>query len=255
MENAILPHINKLSREGRVKNYFLQFNNSNGENLRLPLLVSAGNESNVARETGDHFTSYFYTLPVIEDKKEDHAHKLFMDFPCNTIQYGLYSVDNGDPHLQQSLSEVIIEALCTEIKDDTIIIRLAFYLYVTLLQIASGNTRLSFNQLLTMEYCLYTDVGETDEALIIKLFFEENRHMLFDTCYNVMKLREGLPAWVYQWAAVCETRFNNCLANNNSPEARKKVFNEIARHIDDQMNLNIHVKLLLFHFIRQITAV
>jgi len=255
MQNGILPHINKLRHEGRVKNYCLEFNGSNGDNIRLTLLVPASNASTVARETGDHFTAYLSTLPVTENKKEADARKLFMDFPDNTIQYGLYTVDNGDPALQQGLSEIIITALFTEAKDDTIIIRLAFYLYITLLQVASGNTGLSFKQLLTMEYCFYTDLGETGDAVIMKQFFAENRHMLFETSYTIMKLRGGLPEWVYQWAGLCEIKFKNHPVYNNSSIAAKAVFDTIAGYIDKQINLSANTRILLFHFIRQLTAV
>ena len=260
MSKGILPHLNMLYREENLQAHHIHLNYANGENIRLPLLVSYNETTWVARQTDDFFKSYFSKAPVHENKTEVPRNKLFMNFASNTIQYGLYSMKTrhafyDDTDFQQTLSDIIIEALANDMINDAVILRLSFFLYLTLLQITTQNTNVAFDRLLTIPfYFPYDDRKAPDLGLFAQLF-DENKEAMFNISYDITRKSEGLPPWVRQWAAVCKTKMKKSILNNYHKTEGKQAYDEIAYYIDQQVGINESMKFLLFKFIRKVNTV
>lgn len=260
MSKGILPYINMLYRKEDLQAHHIQLNYANGENIRLPLLVKYDHTTWVARQTDDYFRSFFSQTAVPENKTEILKDKLFMNFPPNTIQYGLYSMKTrhaffDDTDFQQTLSEIIIEALANDMVNDAAILRLSFFLYLTLLQVITQNTSVELDRLLTVPfYFPYDDRKAPDMGLFTQLF-DENKEAMFNLSYDITRKSENLPPWVRQWAAVCKTKMKKSILNNYYKVEGKQAYDEIAYYIDQQVGINERMKFLLFNFIRKVNTV
>lgn len=135
-QQGIRPFV---ENNNRVKAYTIEFNYLSGQNIRLALLTDEYEKQEVAKNTDAYFKDYFETANLQQIPVKLPIGGVFMPFPANTIQYGLYPpVTVGLDKLDQftlpiTVSKIMVAALQDEIDDETIL-TLAFYLQISLVK-------------------------------------------------------------------------------------------------------------------------
>lgn len=123
-----------------IKGYRIEFNHLSGENLRLALLTYEDEAEELAKSASIYFNKYFRELKtpkIIEE--ESYSKGLFMQFPINSIQFGLFPPETINKSelekclLPTSISKAMLSAFQEEI-DHELTLTFAFYLHITIIK-------------------------------------------------------------------------------------------------------------------------
>ena len=122
----------------------IEFNAFCGENLRLCIQTYKDKATELLYMMDNYYREYFKSQ-FYSNKANKQSYKgVFMHFPVNTIQFGLFSTDilseyDAEYHLfSDNLSEIMLSAFKEEI-DDEIILSFCYYLNVAMAKAAISN--------------------------------------------------------------------------------------------------------------------
>jgi hypothetical protein len=236
-----------VSSTPKLINYTIEFNYLSGENIRLALLVSQNDASVIAKNADLHFKNYFAKSNLNIKLHKPLFDGIFMLFPTNTIQYGLYPpqhIIQDEMQRHQTaidLSEIMIEALQDEI-DDEAIITFAFYLQMGLIR--------SVYKYLNNIDKLFLTIGDfanadnnldenltSDYSIMDEITLDVMQAESFDIDLN----------WMGSWTKQC---MDSLLQTNDSDEIRiKRFYANRTAAIHRQLGLNIKSENLLDYLI------
>lgn len=187
----------------------LGYHDHEGEHVALSLLTPLSKAERLAQYTDTFFTQFFKTHPLSTPAPSYHGKTLFMPIPCNTIQFGLYSVINEQEenvHVFQSsaLSRIILAALAEEPIDDETIVTFALYLYFAIIE--------------TIETCTNPEHSTIHDELTIQLSslpMEELSEIIHDRYLANKPTIDSIAAdffsgqaddisWLSEWKTICK---------------------------------------------------
>jgi hypothetical protein len=228
----------------------VEFNYLFGENIRLAFLMPEEECKHFALQTDTWFKSFFSKANFPVSKPVLPLKGIFLPFPQNTIQYGLYRPEVLYPPgqkykhlLHSSLSHIIIEALKTEEIDDEMILTFTYYLHISLIKtILKGNLA----SVTEVYNCYNNSFPENEETAIIT---DNMKNMLAiaDSIFNP-QTREDIPGWLQQWISVCDMQMKMELTSANTFYAK---YSRIVNQIHHQLGIEEKMGLLLPVFIRK----
>jgi hypothetical protein len=233
----------------RVKGYTIEFNYLSGQNIRLALLTNEDEKQQVAQNADAYFKHYFATanlqqLPV----KLPVVGGVFLPFPGNTIQYGLYppvivASDKLDQYtLPITVSKIMIAVLEDDIDDETIL-TLAYYLQISLVKTIyqlTGNERDLFA---TIEQA--NNFNADDNAL-------SNLSLMKEITEDVMQTErfDSELDWLNSWIDDCKTAFlsvNKTEQDTNAPV--RSIYKFWIQTICYQLGINTYARHMLNYFV------
>jgi hypothetical protein len=260
MFKGIQPFLKTCAHNNLLKAYHLQFNYSGGENIRFPLLIAEDKTQETAMFIDSYFKSCFSQAPAMDNLMPVRGNRIFMDFPVNTIQYGLYTPDStinlhSDVNFRMNFSALLMESFSDGGIDDTGILTLSLCLYLTLMNVTVQNSGLQFDDLMVMPF-QFPDVNEKIiETEAFYKNFESNKKSLFELTHDIMNQSELLPYWLRKWHYLCELKFKQPGDGNEPILTGDAIYFEISHYINIHLGLSENMNFLLLSFIRKMTAV
>ncbi len=228
--------------------YTIEFNYLSGENIRLSLLVNKSDAQLMAKSADEYFKAYFASANLTVKQAEPPFMGVFMPFPANTIQYGLYTpqpINTDEVERYQTainLSAIMLEALQDEIDDETII-TFAFYLQM-------GLVRSLYNYLQGVDE-LFSITSELDVAYKAEGDLTSSYSLMDEITVDVMqseKFDHELD-WMNKWITQCKATLKVQTANSGKGIQAKQFYANRMAAISRQLGLNNNSKNLLSHFI------
>lgn len=264
IREGIAPFINILSEEKRLTAHQLQFSYSCGENIRLSLLANAGIAEELAKRTDAYFKDFFGKAGLPKEQRQFPVEAVFMPFPANTIQYGLYKAPSTDKALsmkkidfQNQLSLLMAEALGGESIDEETILTFAFYLNIAWLKTllcCHGNR----DELLNIyDYETHFKKEGQIDAEFSEAKFEDNKHMLLEITNDVLNQQQLVinnnPSWLPKWFAACEEVIEKeQRVNSGQDNPFMMVHSQTVHTINEQLGLTENMRLLVFYFVAKV---
>ncbi|HTH83012.1 MAG TPA: hypothetical protein VL490_08760 [Mucilaginibacter sp.] len=257
LNNGISYFLKQIDKAGYLTSYLLEFNELNGENIRFSIEVSKNRAEQIAKEMDVFFNAFFLdAITGQDDEISSHLKvgELFMPFPQNTIQYGLYNYlpgnDCEDKHhaLNVMLSSIIIDVLKDEENlNDEIILTFAFYLNLLLVKLIMDQECMPIAGLIDF----YNNWGNKTNENINRSALtgsEETEDLMFEIAKSVFNpLQVGdIPEWLDKWGASIKKE----LTYSKTP--KEEIHSTTVYVIYSQLGINKYIRLLNFHFIHQV---
>jgi len=256
LNEAIKPFMDLSIVENTIDSFRIEMNYMNGENVRLALHTVNNNSASLALQTDSYFKNYF-------SKRKHEPYELslplkgiFMPFPINSIQYGLYRIkptEKEEIDIMKELSLIIVDFFKEEIPADETILLFAFHLHICCFKITSTFTKHAAN--IADLYRL----PPLEEMAAVKEFaeekFSENEITLLqvveDIFYDSIAENESLK-WLNKWELLCDQWVKQWIKSgkysaNNIVEIHKKIFFQI----NNQLAINGDMLFLLFCFVNR----
>ena len=92
LRKGISLFLHKLHLSGDLICFRIFFNSSGGENIRVAILSATKSASRIACFTDNYFKSFYKEKGYIVSASKFPVNSLFLDFPNNSIQYGLFTL-------------------------------------------------------------------------------------------------------------------------------------------------------------------
>ena len=231
-----------------LKSYKITFNYLSGENIRLTLFTDLGNEEALAEQADGYFKSYFEKANLPQQPVKLPVNGIFMPFPGNTIQYGLYppeaitATDLNRHLLSLNLSKIIVAALQDEIDDETIL-TFGFYLQISLVKTI---------------YKFLNDVDALFTVIAPAITFKpdddtlSNLSLMKEITDDVMQTErfDSELNWLNRWSDDCATAL--LPINKVDPNAISAVMNIYQLHLQtiySQLGINTYGRDMLNYFV------
>lgn len=251
---GIKPFVKEASDQLLLEAYQLEFNDTNGENIRLKLLTNQRNSKLLAEQASAYFKQFFIAVKLPFKEIQLPPDELFMPFNPNTVQYGLYTIVSSNDlkgcQLETGFSHLMTEALENQVIDEETIITLGFYFHIGLLKVLKQRKLdFAYKDVLLR----YTDYASTDPGSM-HTAYQESKAMLLEIYQDIMEQEryDDIP-WLERWMHLCEEELNRQI------ELAGNQLNDIIQYrfiflVHTHLDINKYINFLLWYFIKQVVA-
>lgn len=236
LKEGINPLINNLDKETLMAHQ-IELNYIRGENIRLAFLSSDQNAIKLAQLVDAHFKRYFSNTQL-----QKHGFipgkDLFMPFPENTIQYGLYDIDVYPEiekyQVEQELAHLIIHSF-EENFDDQTVLTLALYLHLVILKILHSSFP-EYLAILPGLYKGYADMSIGNGALSDIPEMLENTTLLREITNDVFTENNFAHftaelAWLQKWFEICQNKIISSIEGHRFEKTHADLSTLVAKHL------------------------
>lgn len=196
-----------------VQSFLIKFNYLSGENIRFAVLSPVDHREEIAKGIDQYFKNFFSSADLITKETPFPPRGLFLPFPQNTIQYGLYmetSATQADT-AEIKFSEIMLAAFEeAEIVDDETI--LIFTLYLNMAMVKMLRRYVAED---TMFYELFSSTRKhelnTLDVDMIAEKYSQTRDAVQEIFHDILlsdKSERELP-WLTKWMELCETTYRH----------------------------------------------
>lgn len=253
LKDVIHPYINMLFDEDKIISFKLQFDYLCGENIRLALLVPNHLAYKVAKKTDIYFKAFFKKEQLLPISNEGPFNSVFMPYPQNTVQYGLYStsiLSESDDLLifQQAISEAMIEVFADDnIIDDEIILTFGLYILFGCYKIIRSSN------LLFEESCLALYKAQTESVKTLNIDHDLIQVKYDELSSNIDEIyADVMNPLTYDnliWLGKLEVALIKMIEVIRDKKHEMVFFNQINFLLNQQLGLNDFSGMLLNIFI------
>lgn len=251
LTNGVKRFVDEVSNKNTIKSLLIEFNYLCGENIRVALKTEAKNARLLAHQIDDFFKGFFLSAKLYKKTATLPVTGVFMPFPKNTIQYGLYKVtiDNEqlNSNLTSKISDCIVNALEEEMIDEEILIMLAFYMHCSLITQLERTSKNIFLSHYNLDYQYKT--GTVTESYLIEKY-HQNKTSLIEVeksirNYDSAEYNEN-PRWLINWINDCKQIIYPQLSGAT------EVYRNFRNSINNQLGLTDNMTLLVYYFIKKV---
>lgn len=256
LDTGIKPFLKHLSQTYMIDAYKLSLNDARGENIRLAILVTIAQSKLIAREADAYFTHYFQQTHLQGMPAEEATRAIFMPFPNNSVQYGLYSVSREDavlPLHHTILPLILINGLASDAIDDEAIITFAFSLHVSTIKVVMEYDKTIWASI----YATYAETIARDrnsfnrEQLMVEV--SENREYILQIVNNIFAASgDDTPNrdlyWLPKWENALKEHLSG-LPKAGQHTIPQSFYTKLASTINESLGLSKGKELLLACFI------
>jgi len=194
-----------------IAGYSIEFNYESGENIRFAISCLTEQADQLAKDADEYFKLFFRRNDLPSASIKLPLNGIFLPFPCNSIQFGLYRGKSETCLLSGILSRTIIDALCDDEIDNESIVTLAFYLYLGVLR---KYERINGSDAVDEYIRLNCKPSHGIDDKIFETSYEENRELFEEISRDVMQSEEQVllrdAPWLQQWLYACEEEIVAC---------------------------------------------
>lgn len=255
LRNGIKAFIEQSSIATITEALMIEFNYTRGENIRFAIKIPIQNAGMIADDIDNFFKSFFSKANLSKKEITLPVQGIFLPFPANTIQYGLYnrlptssSIANK---ITSKTSDCIIKALMNNdlVYEETLIM-LAFYFHCALITQAKETAEHEFINIYRSEIHSNSNVVITEQYLLKK--YQENKTCLMEIEGNIRNYQSAQysdnPSWLVEWMVTCKEALVAQLAENNN------IIINIQNSINRQLGLTNSMIKLVHYFVKSIYA-
>ncbi|TDX00978.1 hypothetical protein [Dinghuibacter silviterrae] len=232
--------------EGDILSYQIGLNYQGGENIRLAFLAEEDRAGDLALHARDYFQSFFSSAGLVPSETGLPVKGIFMPFPCNTIQFGLYEASTSDHHIERAISDIMLQALPeNDIEEETILMT-AYYLHISLLVTLCpyGGKEMAHYSPVYQSRLL---TSETIDEPFKQNELNANRSIFMEVIRDISASRSGkemsIPSRLAQWMALCKRIISEMPASESH--------RYLSHYINKQLGITGDMNILLNYFIYQ----
>lgn len=235
-----------------ILRFNIEFSYFCGESIRFSVFCESRHAELLSMKTDVFFKAFFREKCFPAKEIVLPVDGIFLPFPANTIQYGLYenpSLSDRLDTIKEAISGIILNTLAEDIIDDESIFTLAIYLHLGLLREVK---RLSDVALQNLKfYHGHTDPGEKD---LLKENYETNKMIYAEIYSDVFNRRrdteDEVSLWLNNWIELC----SNLIAFDFNDQTDIVPALAIASTIDKLLGVDASRKLVLSNIIQNLMS-
>jgi hypothetical protein len=254
LKNGIRPFLAELSDKKLIGPLLIEFNYLSGENIRLAIQTETQNAEVLADKFDDFFKEFFLLTNLQKKEVVLPIDSIFLPFPANTIQYGLYKVVDVDDLRSKIISKIsfcIIDALEDDTIDEEVLITFAFYLHIALITQLEELCQSKADFLSFYNSEIYENVEELiGEQYLVKKY-EDNKASLIEIEESIRNYQEPefseTPPWLIEWIESCKEIILSDLS-----EDKWLLLVIIRENINRQLGLTNNMRRLVNYFINSV---
>lgn len=199
-----MPFVQESARE-----YDIRLGYQGGEHVALSLLTPLSHAERLAQTCDTYFTHYFrnhlFSVPV----PSHYGKALFMPIPCNSVQFGLYSIineqeENLPVYTSCSLSKIMLTALAEESIDNETIVTFALYLYFSLIATIQASTNVEQNTLQGELTRQLSSLPMEELSEIIHGRYLANKPTIDSIAADIFSGQPSDIPWLNEWKTTCK---------------------------------------------------
>ena len=263
IEKGITPFLSDPVNKIYQNSFLLEFNYLSGENIRFSPLVKEEDTIDVSEKLDSWFKNFFSLADLPQKRHKLPVKGLFMPFPSNSIQYGLYDPikimgqeDYAEYKFRKGLSMIMIDALKDEAIDDETILTFVFYLTVAWLKVIMI-TWPDVDKNLSQLYIRHEiHNGKKVDKDFISQNFEHNKEMLLEITSDIMAYSftkpVNIPSWLESWMQLCENEISKEKALHNSKESVKIIYRKTLSVVFQHLGITVNMRSILLYFIDRV---
>jgi len=161
----IRPLFRKLEEAGYLMDFQIMLNNVSGDNIRLVLVIANNMQTEVIAILQTNFADFINCHALHPKACKNEQQSIFMNFPVNSIQYGLFSTRGfvDDPTaamLRKGVSKMMIGLFCQENVDDDLLVTFAVCIWFSWIRVLLNSNSISADQITETLTPLNIDVSE-----------------------------------------------------------------------------------------------
>jgi hypothetical protein len=258
LTNGIKPFLDQNTHNNQVNLYEIALNYSGGDNIRLALRTQYANAVELAKQTDGYFKNFFLQKNYPGEENQ-FFNSLFMPFPVNTIQYGLYKTGIEDDRIYQFtkvLSGLLLNTLPDEAIDEQQLLLFAFYLHIIYINSLAKNNYIPDLSSLYQQQLQNKEVSITENT--VAEAYEDNKEVLQEIKTDI-STANGLSAYQISgfadWIKLCATDITGTISNNEkyNPVLYPN-FLQTFYLINKQLGITDNMAVMLLYFIKQVSS-
>lgn len=226
------------------KNYHLQFNNNDGENIRLAILVDSLEASDFTQKLQDFFNNFFSSYP--QHTNPTLGNGIFKSCQSSSVYYGLYDNSKYFPLVDcNNLCNIIIKGVSDETIDLDLIFTLILYLQLLLVKSVS---KISPELILCLFESSQVKTNENHDQNTFSLFKDKptssalktailkNKEIVLEIIEDVMapKLGEYDQEWMSEWVTSCQIELQHLTQPGTSTSQTTRI---IKKYYDYKVSI------------------
>lgn len=261
LKKGIKPFLIEIIEEKLCKSFNIEFNYLCGENIRLSLLTDDSPET-VAKKTDDYFKDFFSVSQLHYRDVKLPVNGIFLPFPPNTIQYGLYQTESSDKakhELNEEFSLLLLNVLADDVVDEESILTFAFYLHIALTKVLKRN-RLNIDEILP----IYEEINEAELLTIteevVEEKYKESEMMLVEVFEDINQPKSLVTRskWLGDWEDSCQKFIEQEKYLNSILKVNTKLQNchaQLASLINSHLGISGNMQAIINCFIKNVLLV
>lgn len=255
LQSGIKPLLHNTVFANGILTYKVKFNYKRGENIRLAWLTDLSNAESTAKHIDAYFKDFFKASRFSGGQVPFYGTSIFMPFPVNTIQYGLYSIYSNDFYdLEEGLSDAMTMELSENDLDDESILTFAFYLNLSAIK-------------MLLNYCedmidwvkanyIYISDHESVGIDLLKIGHEvdKNKAMIVDIAKDVFaerRLQDANFIWLEKWERACYNMYAQNSFDGMNVEQLQVAYFAVLNIIRNNLSLSEEEAIMLDLFIKE----
>lgn len=252
IKRAVIPFLD-LSSARYGMSYICHFSTFRGDAIHFTILVKQ-DKNDFVLFLHSYFQKYFNEHPASFIRDQEEFDSVFMDFPPNSLQYGLHDFPfNGSsrfdlnmPFVLQETSAIFLAAL-SKAGAASDIMTLALHIYSSS---SIYHQKFSENQ----EWETSGQVTDSQLQQLLDIQYDENIELVKQVMmnnYNIIykKKLPGNQSWLNRWSAL-----NKRVAENepsSSSDILKPSYRDFIAYSKKQLGLNQDEEVLIRHFVNK----
>lgn len=257
LTDGIKPFLDQKTHNQQIRLYEIALNYAGGDNIRLALRTQHANAAELAKQTDEYFKIFFQQKNYPREENQ-FSNSVFMPFPINTIQYGLYKIkidDDRKYRFTKALSDVLLNVLPDEAIDEQKILLLAYYLLIIYTKSLEKNNYIVDLLSLYQQHLFNKEVSIVEDT--VAEAYEENKELLEEIAAAIstpQALGDDLIAGFEDWIKLCEEDITATISD--SKEYNPILYSNFIRTfylLNKQLAITDNMAVMLLYFIKQVS--
>jgi len=254
----IHPLFEKLEEAGFLMDFQIMLNNISGDNIRLVLVIANNMQTEAIAILQTSFTDFINRYALQPKVFKNERSSIFMNFPVNSIQYGLFSTrgfadDPTTAMLRKGISKVMIKLFCQENIDDDLLVTFSVCIWFSWIKVLLNSNSILTDKIAEILPLLNIDVSE--ESALLDSYNTLMPYLidLYKTIIDSRKYRTGFN-WLAGWEITVHSIIKQdcCLADFTRVSSQLNSFIKIQLSLSDYAVLLIN--FLVKHFLGNQTS-
>ena len=250
IKRAVIPFLDLSSSEGYGIRYICRFNTFRGDAINFTILVKQ-NKNDFVLFFHEYFQQYLNDNPASSVRDQEEFESVFMDFPPNSLQYGLHDFPfNGNRRFDLNMLSVLQET--SAIFLDALSKAGATFDIVTLALNIYSNISIYY-QTFSEKHAQETSKQVIDPQLqeLLDIQYDENIDLVEQVMmnnYNIINKKKAPRnySWLNRWSDL-----NKRLVENNLPSSGNSKIShpEFIAYSNSQLGLTEDEEVLIRYFV------
>jgi hypothetical protein len=257
LTDGIKPFLAQNTHNQQISLYEIALNYAGGDNIRLALRTQNENAEELARQTDEYFKKFFLQKNYPREENQ-FFNSVFMPFPVNTIQYGLYKIridDDRKYRFSKAVSDMLLNVLPDEAIDEQKILLFAYYLLIIYTKSLEKKNYIVDLSSLYQQHLFNKEVSMVEDT--IAEAYEDNKELLQQIAADIsnpLALENDLVSGFEDWIKLCEEDITAAISDNKdyNPVLYSN-FIQTFYLLNQHLAITDNMAVMLIYFIKEVS--